>query len=339
MKPLHVSSQKLFSIRSVLEGKVPPVSLPDMLQGSRTCKYCYTNRECTLYAEATLHQAPDPINDPLSDKPDLRSQFTEHLASDDFAYFSKWDHLIDLEADFSEVHSAKAWLKESSFIEEHAGQSMSSLVFERESSSERGRSSSVLFFRRSAMCKSTIPLSRLDFEPNCHVIISVDSEIVSQLAPGLPRPRMHIVRGFLQSSTENSVVVHATISDLFRIHRLVTSTRNTPEFRIDRDNVSTGIGTLRQNLVGFFTGDRVKSETGADIQRTTHLPRLRNCIIRGKAPRFCESSTQQLFRAHLNNPTGIPTGVLPGCGLPDLAIEYSELNRNQQEAVMKVFLV
>ena len=319
------------------------------------CKKCYANRECMLYAATErLSATPHSNLDIERTHRDLLSTYTSHLNQEDLTYFNDWDRLIDLEADATSHNVATAWLLESARRESDTGESVSALVFEISESSFSGigESSSLIAFRRSTTSATQTPFSSLGLTPGCQVIVSTDgTSFHSADQPYQPRPRqmfrhhMHVIRGSLERVEEDRILVQASKDDLDRIRKLcfrfnAFHTHNEmncrPEclFRIDKDNISMGIGTLRQNLLNLFTGDRLKPGTKDDSdvnpRMSGRLQWLRDIVVRLRAPEFDKSSASSLFSCQKTSLN------IPGCDLESLAFEYAEMNPDQRAAVEKV---
>eukprot|EP00957_Ditylum_brightwellii_P200118 15255984-Ditylum_brightwellii.AAC.1 len=89
---------------------------------------------------------------------------------------------------------------------------------------------------------------------------------------------MHVLRGVLEQIDDHSVHIRVSKSDIKTIKELVNSFKvtshsndglhyaegqrydnacvnNSLRFRLDKDEIASGLGTLRQNLINFFTTD------------------------------------------------------------------------------------
>ena len=335
----------------------PPVELPEVLAETRMCTKCYARRECMLYAATERLSIESHSNAGIErSHRDLLSQYTGHLNERDLKFFNDWDRLIDLEADATSHHTAKAWLIESARRESDTGESVSALVFELAESSSfcDEESQALIVFRRSSTSPILTPFSNLSLTPGCQVIISTDGTSLcnSQQSSRFQqsstfRHRMHVVRGNLARVKDDRILVQASKDDLDRIRRLtfrfndaqvLSPNTNLADclFRIDKDNISMGIGTIRQNVLNLFTGDRVsqanKDDSGPSPRLRRRLPWLRDIVVHLKAPSFDTSAVSSLFSSDRN------TLCIPGCDLESLAFEYAELNPDQRCAVEKVIL-
>lgn len=278
---------------------------------------------------------------------DLMSKFTGHLKEDEIAYFRKWDRLIDLEAHASNRNVATSWLRDSQRLEKEKGEVASSLIYERPEPLQGSRI--LIVFRRDPQTESISSLESLSFQRGCHVIVSTDgtslstSEEVNFPEPSGPtkrrlilRHQMHIARGSFERIENDAMFVSAKREDLERIRDMVERHLKlhgkTLHFRVDRENSSVGVGTLRQNIFNFFTADFSRSEgeelSQTEIAKQRRLPWLRDIIIRLKPPTFGSKKVESLFLG--------PGPKVPGCDLETLSFEFNKLNSSQKKAVEKV---
>jgi hypothetical protein len=275
----------------------------------------------------------------------LLQQYTGHLDNADIAYFLEWDRLVDLEIDACSTSSAAAWLVSSAQRERSTGQCLSSLVLDESSLVVDETSDNMLVFKRSldAIGQSSFP--NLDIEPGCYVIVSTDASItdiskaqsVDQSKNNRVRHHLYLVRGTIAMSDSLSVTVHASHNDAERARAFVRQSQevgNVVRFRLDKDLASFGTGTLRQNLINFFTRDGDMPETTNTkeaVRYDQRLPRLRDMVVRLKPPQFEDGIKKSIF-----NSRQAQAKAIPGCDMLDLALEFAELNPDQQAAVEKV---
>lgn len=293
---------------------------------------------------------------------ELLQQYTGHLTPEEVTFFRDWDRLIDLEADATTHSTATAWLQDSAQREKESGESVSSLVFDGAEPSPNGDASYILIgFRRSLESAVQTPLSNLGLAPGSYLIISTDATSfhasASSDASGRNpssrlsskrrfRHQMHIVRGTIDKIEADRLLVRASRDDLERIRGLAMRYKETDEtsvglrrtdllFRIDKDRFSTGMSTLRQNLINFMTGGTAlegsKEPTEEQTRMQQRLSWLRDVIVRLSSPVFIEYCPSMFT-------TSTSTPQLPGCDLESLAFEYAELNPDQRAAVEKVSL-
>jgi hypothetical protein len=319
----------------------------------------------------------------------LLHRFTGHLSKEDLQYFQDWDRLIDLEADASTFMSTTAWLRCSQDQEKASGKCVSSMVLDEVSTMMANASdpetandhrSALIVLERSNDSALTTPLSRLNVESGSLVIISSDATTLHLSSSMTETPfgstgrgihrfrhRMSIVRGVADSVDQKRITIRASRDELKQLSRLnqeyveshpSSSNRSSSSpddgllrFRVDKDDVSTGIGTLRQNLIQLLTSDVQPTETNdahAQVTKPTtdlvssrgdRLSWLRDVIIRLRSPSFDETLRTSMFDSSRSNRSGHHPAA--ESEFFSLVAEFSELNGDQRNAVEKVssFLV
>ncbi|MGK3734044.1 MAG: DNA replication ATP-dependent helicase Dna2 [Bacillariaceae sp.] len=318
---------------------IPAANLPE-LANPHSCKRCFSNRECMLYAASG--SATD-----VSSHQELLSQFTGHLKEEDLAYFNKWERLIDIEADATNSAASAAWLVNSRLREIDNGESISGLIMDAHASYAVDHSRALICFRRNIEEYSQSSLDNLNFTPGSQVIVSTDGTLFDDFAGSTHptrkfRHHKHITKGYIDRIEDDKVFVSATCDELDQMKvltdRYIGNQQHTNGgmvlsesllFRLDKNKNSVGTGTLRWNLINFLTGDykpgTAKECTELDRIKQLRLSRLRDIVIRLKTPEFVDNLRSSLFN-------GIDRQV-SGCSLSVLKDEFSQLNNDQQEAV------
>jgi hypothetical protein len=275
---------------------------------------------------------------------ELLQHFTSHLSDEEYEYFTKWDRLIDLEADASGSLISRAWLMESDDREKKLSNCVSSLTFAPEVSSPQAVFDESWFadiaFRRSTASNIQTPLSSVGFEQGSRIVISTDdTSVVASDTSGVNGPRrygrrhMHIVRGVVRKASETHLHILASRDDLNRIESALKGFSSEQiAFRIDNEDVPTGITTLRQNLVNLFTADKKPLDAPGSQVEQSRLSWLRNVLIRLQKPNFNRSLVKSMFTPGQD----AARQPVAGCDLMDLAFEFSNLNPDQREAVEQV---
>lgn len=275
---------------------------------------------------------------------ELLHHFTGHLVDDEYAYFTQWDRLIDLEADASGALIARTWLLGSDNRESETSKSISSLVFDQTVSSPDAVFDESWFsgigFKRSPTSALHTPLSNVGLEPGCRVIVSTDSTSIAS-SSGLSvlhsngvRSQMHIVRGVVHKTTDKHLLVLASRDDLTRMLNIVKASASEQVlFRLDKDETATGIGTLRQNLVNLFTGDMKSPDQPGSQTELSRLSWLRDVLIRLRKPVVNKALVNSMFTPR----KGTKVAAVPGCDLMDLCFEFSTLNPDQRAAAEQVW--
>ena len=326
----HNDEDEPESEKAILIEPPPPVKLPDLLDGTHSCKRCYTSRECMMYAGAERAFLGEQRNNHAFKRHGhLIDQCTGHLATEDFAYFQKWDRLIDIEVNFSSTSAATSWLIPSDEREKKSGKCICSLVFESvEVASNPQFGPSTIRLKRSSTAHSSTSLLALGLEKGCHAILSMDDTSLPK-PDRQPRPRMHIIRGIMDRVSDQHAFLRASSDDVARIKRLIARSKDkTLHFRLDRDEVATGIGTLRQNLINLFSD--ILNEDRAFAKRSQRNAHLRRLLVHLETPTFEDRPVSSMF---LKQPS-IP--LIPGCEFDRLEAEFQTLNPDQQKAARRV---
>jgi DNA replication ATP-dependent helicase Dna2 len=314
--------------------EAPPAQLPELMDHVHTCKRCFSNRECMLYAASG-----SMIRDNQSHS-ELMFQFTGHLNAQDLKYFRDWDRLIDIEEDAVTTSLTTSWLIDAKSREE-SRDSISGLFLDRSASLvDESQLTATVCFRRKSGQNAVSSLEALGFSPGNSVVVSTDSTLENGLTEvsqeSKNRHRMHLVRGFVDYVGGDTVVVSCKSREFYQVKELADRHHQTSEtellFRMDKNHSSIGTGILRWNLINFLSGDAVapnndRNPTRAEIAKKTRLPRLRDVIVRLKAPTFIDGILPPLFE-------GIDRNI-PGCSFHELSREFSCLNAAQQNAVRK----
>lgn len=303
--------------------QLPPIERPGM------CEKCYMARECSLYAS---------FEEKANAQPGLIQQYTGHLSADEREYFITWDRLIDFEASATVRPIAMKWLRPSGDQEDATGRTASSLVIKSMTSSNphaiNGQENYTLItFERSLSSACQTALCSLGLGTGSHAIVSVDDTTLWKPRRRL-RPRMHLARGIVHAQSETELVLRLFDSDIVRIKRAANDIKadqtTIPMFRLDRDDVATGITRLRKNMIDLLTGD--KSPDALESPVNYRAPKLREAILKLKEPVFEENAQSIMF----NPPISKNVPDVPGLDLMEMAMEFSEMNQDQRRAIEKV---
>ena len=335
-----------------LIGPAPSASLPEVLSAPQPCNRCYANRECMLYGAADLSTKPEgQLNRLKESHAKLLAHFCGHLEEQDLQYFLDWDRLIDLEADATAKSITSAWLTPSLELEKSTGRTVSSLVLDERfvspSQDEGGSDFVPITLHRSSDAESNTEFSTLSIEKGNLVVISADatslassSEEHRKKKTKATRNTLHIARGFVHSLDDSKIVVNVSAQEsrqLNREHETAKIQRRTMKLRLDRDDVQTGLGTTRQNLINLFTGDVKPFENSKSDPKLSqnHFVRnryawLRNAVVKLHAPQYDQRKCHSMFDQ-------ANSVRIPGCDINSLEQEFYQLNEDQRDAVKKVF--
>ena len=311
----------------LLEPHPPP--LPPITNTSM-CDRCYMKRECTLYATSENKCGEDSPG--VRVEPTLLKQYTDHLTSVELDYFVTWDRLIDYEASAMVRPVAMKWLQPSAELEAATGRTVSALVIKRtevlsDSMNSKGKFMLVTLERLPGLAQKT-PLCSLGLGDGSHAIISVD-DATAGTSKRSRRPRMQLARGIVPQTTENELALRVSESDIQRIRRNVSDMKDdeTPTFRLDRDEVATGLGILRRNVIDLITGD--KTEDASENPMNRRLPKLRETILQLREPVYSATMDYKMFDA----PQSQSAPDIPGLDLFEMAVEFTDMNTDQRRAI------
>ena len=311
--------------------------LPQLIN-PHSCKRCFSNRECMLYVASGSDLALDVVEGHKT----LLSKFTGHLKEEDLAYFRKWDKLIDIEVGGSNSKTSDAWLVNSRLLEINNGETISGLTVDM-LASYKVEDRALICFRREHGANSLQSLDSLRFSPGAYVIVSTDGTIFDDftnsknITINKSRHRMHVTKGFIDRIESNSLFLSTNYDELKQIELMIHRCRGNQSgskialsFRIDKSKtVSTS--TLRWNLINFLNGDyrpsTTKECTPHERIKQQRLPRLRDLVIRLKAPEFASDLRCSIFNGIDQQGSEYNLRVL-------LEDEFShQLNNDQQDAV------
>ena len=280
----------------------------------------------------------------------LLKHFSGHLELDDFKYFRDWDRLIDIEADATNHVVTTSWLTPSCEGESLSGATVTSLVLDLNDRREQNmgaKPTKLVIARRSKDSPFKTLFTSLHVECGNHVVISTDNTSLCEVSlNGHPsrRRQMHIARGFVDLVEDHRIVIRLSVQEYDQIALYVRkngdiSSIDKIKFRLDKDDISTGIGTLRQNLINLFTTDITPFGNGESDPRLTQgtLVRnrfswLRDVVVRLRSPSFGTIDPSTIFTR-----PSVSVISVPGCSLERLQSEFQHLNVDQQSAIASVF--
>ena len=306
---------------------LPPVENPSM------CERCYMNRECTLYASL---EGKCGQNDPSS-RPNLGllQQFTGHLSRAELHYFATWDRLIDFESSAVVRPVATKWLRSSAELEASTKKSVSSLIIKKVEANSQplpGKAPMMfVIFERSPNADLQVPISSLGLASDSHTIISID-DVTAGNTKRYGKAAMHLARGIVHQSNDSEITLRVSESDVRRLQRILGEFDGdrTPTFRLDRDEVATGLTTLRRNIINLLTGDKSSSALESPVSK--RLPKLREEILQLKEPVFDKTGLPRMF----SPPSSKTIPKVKGLDMQEMFMDFHDMNDDQKHAVEKV---
>ena len=372
-RPIHQNFAHIYYSTMYFSIQILPATaakLPQCIGKQRQCYRCYSNKECAMYARTELlnsFQTKESQSMQHSKfNMDVIDQLTNHLSNDEVSYFMDWDRMVDLEANEACHNIIKSWLIPSKDREGQSGLCLSCLEWDSdyvESVCQVDGESRVLlkFYRTSSLSLSLSQtqsyqfqssFSNLKIEVGDHVVVSSDVGTYGVRRIGHNNgysSKMHIVRGIVKMILDTSIYVTTSIGEMNELRyyesRLSKLNCVRSRYRLDKDEIITGIGGLRQNLVKFFTADIRqpvdksiaiecdKSKlTGVPNFLPPRLQRLRELIVKLTPPQFDHHLLSSMF----SGPEQSRVFEIKGCDFMDLVTEFHYLNPDQRNAVEKV---
>ncbi|KAL1751935.1 DNA replication factor Dna2-domain-containing protein [Schizophyllum commune] len=284
------------------EAPMEEAFLPPTIDDERVCKRCYALDTCMLYRKAVenVTDTQSPIADPYELK-------TGHLTATQTEFFKKWEALIALEEQDLVRFRKELWTMGAA-EREKAGRCFSNMVLDQSFVASDGPS---IYSKHDTAAANrihsfTYRFSRLADSSTGSLLnghMSVGDAITVSIEPHL----LALARGFILHLTPHEVILgvdHELDCSMLRTRLTLlngTATLIDPiVFRVDRDELFSGMGRVRDNLAQLFyaDGDTARLRLVVDLQ----------------PPRFIEG-----FR-------------LP----PEVASYCVNLNANQQEALQRV---
>ncbi|TKA52359.1 hypothetical protein B0A53_04828 [Rhodotorula sp. CCFEE 5036] len=276
--------------RSQVVASAPAVDralLPPPVDEVRACKRCYVGNACRVFRRSAGDAEDAPADEELRA---LYDSATGHLTDDEASFFARWERLISFEEQELARFKKEIWTLQAA-ERESLGRCLADMVIDEE---ELGPTADVAEERKSvpiaAIHRWTYrmrrkPKASTDAPDLLGTSISVGDPIVVSLES--PRV-LAVARGFVHSVSLYHVEIglDRRISDLPQLER---NPKDLPVFRIDKDELSAGMGRIRDNLLQLFYAD-------ADEWR-------RKLIVGLEAPRFDPELAQDAHRvtpSHLN---------------------------------------
>ncbi|KAF9222302.1 Dna2-domain-containing protein [Gyrodon lividus] len=252
-------------MRRVNQGKAPEPFLPPTIDDERVCKKCYALDTCMLYRKAVENVEDD--SSPIAGIYELK---TSHLTPAQTDFFKQWEALIALEEQDGIRFKKELWTMGAQEREDK-GRCFNSMVIDASYIASEGPNTGKINRYAHRFVKAADPVVRDHSLLNGHM--SVGDAITVSVDPEL----LALARGFILNLTPQEVVVGldhdlnvdriaARLQVLRRSKVLVQ-----PVFRIDKDELSGGMGRIRDNLAQLFyaDGDTKRLELAVDLRKPT----------------------------------------------------------------------
>ena len=256
------------------------------------CNRCFQKSICMLY-----HQSNGGTAHSSGLREEEYDSLVGHLTKHETDYFNEWRTLLDMEANCTGNYQREIWTLSGSEREE-LGRCISGMkMVETRSKAARDQTGSKLYvhtFER----HQPAPINHSKFNVGSYVTLSIEGAHVG------------IMTGRIESISSNQLSVNS--SHALRIPR--QSELDNLSWRIDQDEMFTGVRMVKNNLVELFTVD-----PNTKLDRFKHT---RDLVVNLHPPRICPGGSELLTQMLMTSPR--------------FAKKYCGLNQDQKMAVKKV---
>ncbi|KAJ8097793.1 DNA replication factor Dna2-domain-containing protein [Lipomyces tetrasporus] len=218
----------------------PEVVLP-MSKNAGMCKSCFSRKGCFVY-----HKAVENGDGSTSGLGSLFDEATDHINEDDKTFFKHWDRLITMEENSIAKFRQEIWLM-TGLERESYGRCFASLrvdAMRRSNINEKINKYEYTFSR--------VELSSFPDHP---------SFLASQISIGDPVivsdnfGHIALGAGFLKEVTQDTIVVSLDREFDSNQHAVKSTQSQRVLFRVDKDEFSSGMALIRNNLVQLIEKD------------------------------------------------------------------------------------
>ena len=270
------------------------LELPPMLKDPRLCGKCYAQKSCFIY-----HKLVDDGNGKTSGMKEKFDEVVKHLTPVHQEFFRHWDGLLTKEEGDLLRFRRELWTMLSS-ERERIGRCFGSLVIEQNSMDESNNSSKIDRFRYTFIKQNSTPsFSFTDSQITVGEPIVISDEaghyaLANGYATNVRKHRitvavdrkLHNVR--LRSSNFDARQ-HQSFNGIMEVveddqgHSSTVQVASPPEpilYRLDKDEFSNGMATVRNNLLRIMEHDLFGARA------------LRRLVIEGVAPEFVPAAKE-----------------------------------------------
>ncbi|KZO94575.1 Dna2-domain-containing protein [Calocera viscosa TUFC12733] len=221
--------------------------LPPPIDDSWACTKCYALDGCMLYRRT--HDAPLSVPHDLEE---LYARKTSHLTPRHAAFFRTWERLISLEENDMNRFRSELWTMTAP-ARESAGRCFADMVLVPLREADEGLAeASGRIHRHTARFVKRLTLTQKGPETLLNGHISVGDAVVVSIDPGF----LALGRGFVLSLAPESIVLGLDRAvDASALQDLPIKNKDALVWRIDKDELSSGVARLRDNLAQLFYAD------------------------------------------------------------------------------------
>lgn len=269
------------------------VQLPPMLKSKHMCGRCYAKTSCFIY-----HRLADDGDGETSGVNEKFDEVVKHLQPNHQEFFIKWENLLTMEEKESQKTKRELWTMTSAQREKKS-RCFSDVIIEEGSSSTDTDNPRINRFHYTFVKKEHPPrFSFLESELNVgEPIVVSDEEGHFALAIGYVTSvhrkrisvavdrRLHNARirqpGFDEVDNQTFASIMEVAPEGASVEQSQGRIKHEPvRYRLDQDEFSNGMATVRNNLVQMMAND------------ITTARRIRELIVDLKPPQFKQTATQ-----------------------------------------------
>lgn len=268
------------------------LSLPPMIKSSHACSRCYAKTSCFVY-----HKLTEDGNGETSGMKEKFDEVVQHLKPSHQEFFKKWDDLLTKEESEMMKFRRELWTMLST-EREKLGRCFANVVLEPGTSAEEESSGKINRFRytfrkraeeaghsftESAMILGE-PIIISDEQGHYALAKGYVTAVQHQFITVAVDRRLFNARkrqtGFDMVNNQAFEGIMEVESSEARLHQKVQEPEQSPTlYRLDKDEFSSGLATVRNNLIQIMTND------------VFHGREIRDLVVDGKEPRFKPTST------------------------------------------------
>ncbi|KAF4595840.1 DNA replication factor Dna2 [Ophiocordyceps camponoti-floridani] len=265
------------------------VKLPPMLKNKHVCGRCYAKTSCFIY-----HRLADEGDAESSGMKDKFDELVRHLTPAHRDFFVRWENLLTKEEKESQKTKRELWTMTSSEREKKS-RCFADVIIEQGSGSETASSGRInrfhyTFVKRLPQPKFSFLESELstgepvvvsDEEGHFALAIGYVTSVRKQRISVAVDRRLHNARIRQPGFDDKYNQVFASIMEVQPEAREEVPVQSQPlRYRLDKDEFSNGMATVRNNLVQMMAND------------VPAAVKMRRLLVDLEAPRFKETSTQ-----------------------------------------------
>ncbi|KAI5999994.1 Dna2-domain-containing protein [Pisolithus albus] len=281
-----------YMMRRTKPNKAQEAFLPPTIDDERMCKKCYALDTCMLYRKAVENVEDD--SSPIAGIYELK---TSHLTSSQAEFFKQWEALITLEEQDAVRFKKELWTINAQEREEK-GRCFGSMVIDPSYVPPQTSGTSKIHRHTYRFVRARDGLATGSYSSLLNGHMTFGDAVSVSVEPEL----LALARGFILhlTPTEVTVGVDHELSIMKITSRLralrKTKGRITPLFRIDKDELVSGLGRIRDNLAHLFyaEGDSKRLELVVDLRTPTFDDEQTTLHTLQGVPEYVEAS------GHLN---------------------------------------